>query len=133
MTCEVTYKGELRCEMTHLQSGDKIITDAPTDNHGRGKAFSPTDLTSSSTAVCALTTIGIAAEMHGFNIEGSKAEVTKVMSNNPRRISEVHITFYFPFFNYSQKEKKLIEHAARTCPVMLSLHPDIKKEMTFIF
>lgn len=131
MTAEIVYRGELRNELTHVLSGTKIFTDAPPDNKGKGEAFSPTDLVAVATGACALTTMGIAAQTHGFNIDGSKVEVTKVMASNPRRISEVHIVIDLPKNNYSEKEKEIIERSALTCPVMLSLHPDINKQMKF--
>jgi putative redox protein len=131
MTSEVIYKGELRCEMKHLQSGSIIESDAPTDNHGKGEKFSPTDLVATGTASCALTTIGIAGQTHHINIDGTKATVQKVMAANPRRIAEIHIDFYFPKNNYSDKEKAIIEHTAKTCPVAVSLSPELKLEMKF--
>ena len=129
-TIETTYLGGLRTEATHLQSGTKIITDAPVDNHGKGEAFSPTDLLAESLAGCILTTMGIAANTHGINIDNTKCEVTKIMAPNPRRVAEVVINLQFPG-NYSDKEKAMLEHSARTCPVAISLHPDIKKTIDF--
>ena len=131
MTAEIIYKGELRNELTHLLSGTQILTDAPPDNQGQGRAFSPTDLVAAATGACALTTIGIKAKSHGFIIDGTKVEVLKVMASNPRRIAEIHVIFDFPKNNYSDEEKEIIENTAWTCPVMMSIHPDIKKEMKF--
>jgi uncharacterized OsmC-like protein len=116
-TVRTTYLGNLRTEAEHLQSGNKIITDAPVDNHGRGEAFSPTDLFASSYASCALTIIGIATQTHGFSIDGAVVETTKVMGENPRRIVELIVHFQFPHNNYSDKEKKIIEGAIKGCPV----------------
>ncbi|MBR3303351.1 MAG: OsmC family protein [Bacteroidales bacterium] len=133
MTKMVTvYKGNLRNEITHVQSGTKIITDAPLDNHGKGEAFSPTDLFVSSLGACMLTIMGISAQSYGFNIDGTEIETEKIMSSNPRRVAEIKINIKFPAgSNYTEQQKRLIESAAKTCPVANSLHPDIKKEITF--
>jgi putative redox protein len=133
-TAEITYTGELRTEAIHTQSGVQIITDAPKDNHGKGEAFSPTDLVSSALASCMLSIVGILARTHNFNIDGTKASVLKVMAANPRRIKEIHVAITFPESqNYSDKEKVMIENAIRTCPVALSLHPDIEQKLSIKF
>lgn len=130
-TSKVTYTGDLRTSAVHLKSGNEIITDAPTDNQGKGEAFSPTDLLATSLGSCILTIVGIAAKSHGFVIDGATAEITKVMAENPRRIGEIYVKLQFPDNNYTDKEKVIIERAAKTCPVAYSLHPDIKEEITF--
>ena len=132
-TSKITYTGDLRTSSVHLKSGKEIITDAPIDNQGKGEAFSPTDLLATSLGNCMLTIVGIAAKNHGFNIDGTTAEVTKVMAENPRRVSEIHINLQFPANNYSDKDKSIIERSAKTCPVAHSLHPDIKQEITFSY
>jgi uncharacterized OsmC-like protein len=129
-TIATTYLGGLRTEATHLQSGTKIITDAPTDNQGKGEAFSPTDLLAESLAGCMLTTMGIAARTHGINMDDTKCEVTKIMAANPRRVAEVVINLKFPE-TYDDKQKGILEAAALGCPVMISLHPDLKKTVDF--
>jgi putative redox protein len=129
-TISTTYLGDLRTEATHLQSGTKIITDAPTDNQGKGEAFSPTDLLAESLAGCMLTTMGIAARTHGINMDNTHAEVTKVMAANPRRVAEVVVNLKFPL-QYEEKDKKILEAAALGCPVIVSLHPDVKKTVDF--
>ncbi|GDX52546.1 stress-induced protein OsmC [Bacteroidota bacterium] len=131
MTAEIVYKGELRCEMKHLNSGEIVVTDAPTDNHGKGQAFSPTDIVAAATGSCAVSIMGIASRTHNIQLDGTRVEVLKVMTNNPRKISELHLNFYFTENNYSEKEKAILENAARTCPVILSLHPDIKLDLQF--
>lgn len=130
-TSKITYNGNLRTTSVHLQSGTEIITDAPTDNQGMGEAFSPTDLLATSLGNCMLTIVGIAAKAHSFNIDGTEAEITKVMAAEPRRVAEIHVNLKFPANNYSQKEKDIIERSAKTCPVAYSLHPDIKQEIKF--
>ena len=129
-TSHVTYLGGLRTEAIHLRSGNKIITDAPPDNQGRGEFFSPTDLLATSLASCMITIIGIAAQTHGFNIDGTTARVTKVMANDPRRVAEVIINLDFPHNNYSDKEKKIIEHAVKNCPVAKSLQPELNQNVS---
>ncbi|MDB5156825.1 MAG: OsmC-like protein [Mucilaginibacter sp.] len=129
-TIHTTYLGGLRTEATHLQSGTKIITDAPTDNKGKGEAFSPTDLLAESLAGCMLTTMGIAADAHGIDMDGTECEVTKIMAANPRRVAEVVTNLKFPK-EYTDHEKNILEKAALTCPVAVSLHPDVVKTVNF--
>lgn len=130
MTSKVTYSGELRTKSVHLQSGSEIITDAPTDNNGRGEAFSPTDMVANSLATCMFTIMGIKANQMGVNFDGSTASVTKIMRSEPRMISKIIVEFDMNL-SADGKTKILLERAAMTCPVYLSLHPDIEKEVTF--
>ena len=131
MTIETIYTGELRTQATHLASQNTIITDAPLDNNGKGEAFSPTDLLAASLGSCMLTIMGISANAHGFSIDGTNISITKIMAANPRRVGEIIVDFTFPVNNYSDKEKMLIEKAAASCPVALSLHPDLKQTINF--
>jgi len=130
MTSKVTYTGDLRTKSVHLQSGNEIITDAPTDNNGKGEAFSPTDMVANSLATCMFTIMGIKANQMNINIEGSIASVTKIMQSEPRMISKIIIVFDMNI-SADEKTKTILERAALTCPVYLSLHPDIQKEVTF--
>jgi putative redox protein len=130
-TSKITYNGGLRTSSVHERSGNEIITDAPVDNKGQGQAFSPTDLMATSLGNCMLTIIGIAAQEHGFNIDGTTCEITKVMAENPRRVSEIVVNFQFPANDYTDKVKTIIERSAHTCPVAYSIHPDIVKNVTF--
>lgn len=132
-TANTLYLGELRTQATHQRSGQVIITDAPPDNKGKGEAFSPTDLLATALASCMITIMGISAREHGFNIDGTTAKIWKIMASDPRRVGEVKIELNFPKKNYTDKEKKFIEKAAYTCPVYLSLHPDLKKTITLNF
>jgi putative redox protein len=126
-TAEVIYTGELRTEATHLKSGNKLITDAPTDNNGRGEYFSPTDLVATALGSCMITIIGISARNQGFDIDGTTITITKIMADNPRRIGEIIVELIFPANNYTDPQKRVIEHITRNCPVALSLHPDVKQ------
>jgi putative redox protein len=130
-TIKTRYPGELRTQATHVRSGNTLITDAPVDNKGKGEAFSPTDLLAASLGSCAMTIIGIAAHTHGFNVDGTEIRITKIMAENPRRVGEVILEFDFPGNNYSEKEKAIIENAARTCPVAKSLNPELKQTIIF--
>jgi len=129
-TSIVRYLGELRTSSMHLQSGTEILTDAPTDNHGRGEAFSPTDLVTNSLATCMITIMAIKARDMDLELKGTTAEVTKIMAAEPRRISEIHINFEMNL-DADDKTKTILERAAMTCPVYHSLHPDIKKMIIF--
>jgi len=129
-TIETVYLGDLRTEATHVQSGTKIITDAPVDNHGRGEAFSPTDLLSASLASCMLTIMGIKARSLNIDIDNTRCSVTKIMAADPRRVAEIVISFQFPK-KYTQKEQIILERAALTCPVYYSVNEDLKKTIDF--
>lgn len=129
-TSKVIYQGDLRTSSTHLQSGSTVLTDAPTDNYGRGEAFSPTDMVANSLATCMFSIMGIKARSMEIDLNDSSAEVTKIMQAEPRKISEIIVTFEMKI-SIDEKSKMILERAAMTCPVFLSLHPDIKKTVTF--
>ena len=130
ITSKIEYLGELRTNAIHLQSGNSILTDAPTDNHGKGEAFSPTDMVANSLATCMITIMAIKARDMDIELKGTTAEVTKVMAAEPRRISEIHIVFQMNLTE-DKKIKTILEKTAVTCPVHYSLNPDIKKVITF--
>ena len=131
-TMKTVYLGNLRTEAEHLQSGNKIITDAPLDNNGKGEAFSPTDLLATSLGSCMLTIMGISAPAYGYNLEGTVIETEKIMGTDPRRVVELKLNITFPKDNnYTDRQKRVIEASAKSCPVYNSLHPDIKKSITF--
>lgn len=130
MTSKVTYLGNLRTESVHLQSGSKMITDAPVDNHGKGEAFSPTDTVATALATCMITVMGIKAKSMDVDIKGVTAEVIKIMSSSPRMISEIIVKVEFPM-TFAEKTRKILENTGMNCPVLLSLHPDIKKDISF--
>ncbi|HUH50470.1 MAG TPA: OsmC family protein [Flavobacterium sp.] len=130
MTSKVTYTGQLSTASVHLQSGTTIITDAPTDNNGKGQAFSPTDMVSNSLATCMFTIMGIKANQLGVNFDGSTAAVTKVMQAEPRRIGKIIIVFEMNL-ETDQKTQTILERAGLSCPVFLSLHPEIEKDISF--
>ena len=131
MTSSITYVGGLRTEAVHIQSGDKIRTDAPKDNHGKGEAFSPTDLLATSLGCCMISIMGIVAMKNNFVFEGGTAGITKHMEANPRRVGEVEVILNMPKGNFTPEQKKMLETAALNCPVAKSLHPDLKQTVTF--
>ena len=130
MTSKITYLGELRTSSIHLQSGSEILSDAPTDNHGRGEAFSPTDTVANALGACMISIMGIKAMQMGLDMVGSTAEVTKVMQAEPRKIAKISVVINMNL-EADEKTRTIFERAAMTCPVFLSLHPDIEKEVTF--
>jgi putative redox protein len=127
------YQGQLRTEAIHLKSGTHINTDAPTDNHGRGEAFSPTDLTCISLASCKMTTMGILAQREGIDLAGLRCEVEKIMAASPRRIAEIVVDMYLPNPDLTDKQRQMLKNAALTCPVALSLSPEVKRTVNFHF
>lgn len=130
-TSSVEYIGDLRTTSVHLRSGNTIVTDAPPDNNGKGEAFSPTDLLSTSLGCCMLTIMGIVARRHELDITGTQADITKIMAENPRRVTEIVVEMRLPKNNFTEKDKQLLENAALACPVAKSLHPDLKQTVTF--
>ncbi|CAM4048418.1 OsmC family protein [Flavobacterium sinopsychrotolerans] len=130
MTSKVTYLGDLRTSSMHLQSGTEILSDAPLDNNGKGEAFSPTDTVANALASCMMTIMGIKACEMNVDLQGSTAAVTKIMNAEPRRIGAIEI--YFDMVGTTdQKNKTILERSAMSCPVFLSLHPEIEKRITF--
>lgn len=130
----VNYLGDLRTEATHLKSGSKFITDAPPDNNGKGEAFSPSDTVCVALASCMITIMGIAARRENLDLKGLKANIVKIMVAEPRRIAEIQINFVMPdTVILSDKQKLVLQRAAHTCPVALSLHPEIKQTVSFNF
>lgn len=129
-TIETIYLGDLRTEITHVQSGNKVITDAPTDNNGKGEYISPTDMVAAALGSCMMTLMAIAARRMEIELKGTRIEIQKVMAADPRRIAEIRLDFYFPG-EYSEKDRKILERAAETCPVGKSLHPDLKQVVNY--
>lgn len=130
-TIKTIYLGELRTESEHLQSGNKVITDAPTDNRGKGEYFSPTDLLATALGSCIMTIMGITARDNEIDLEGTEVNVTKIMASEPRRVKNVIIEFNFPQKKYSNRDKEIVESVAGTSPVPLSLHPDLEQTIKF--
>lgn len=133
ITSKVVYKGELSTSATHEKSGTEIITDAPTDNNGLGRSFSPTDMLATSLASCMITIMAIRANESLWNIEGTNASVTKVMASNPRRVSEVKIEMEIYDRGLSNIQKQILEKAALSCPVALSLSTLLKQTVSFTY
>ena len=130
MTSKVTYLGDLRTSSIHIQSGSENISDAPLDNNGKGEAFSPTDSVANALATCMMTIMGIKARDLNVDLKGATAAVTKIMNIEPRRIGAIEIVFEMVGVS-EQKDKTILERAAMTCPVFLSLNADIEKRITF--
>ncbi|CAH0994875.1 hypothetical protein EMA8858_00988 [Emticicia aquatica] len=132
-TSKIVYLGDLRTQATHLQSNETIITDAPVDNNGKGEAFSPTDLAATSLGSCAMTIMGIVAKREGLDLSGTTIEITKIMSGEaPRRIAKIEVNFTMKTSEILTDEVKAkYVRAALTCPVSLSLHPDIEQVFNF--
>ncbi len=134
-TSKIIYLNELRTSATHLASNNSIVTDAPVDNHGKGEAFSPTDLAATSLASCMITVLGIHADKNGINMGGTNAEVTKIMSSEgPRRIVGIDVKLEIVTTEeMDEKQRIILERVARTCPVSLSLHPELKQNIEITF
>ena len=129
---KILYQGRLRTIITHTLTGEIIETDAPIDNNGKGEKFSPTDLFASSLGSCMLTIMGIAAQSHGFNIDGSSVNAEKIMGKNPRRVSEIHLDISIKGV-LTEKQREILMKAAKHCPVSKSIHPEIKENISFNF
>ena len=126
-----TYEGQLRTSAKHGPSGSLVETDAPADNHGRGERFSPTDLLATSLGTCMMTIMGIFAERNEIDLTGTRVKVLKEMTPEPpSRVAKLTVEMTIPLPGDHPKAGA-IEKAAMTCPVFLSLHPDIEKPVTF--
>ena len=131
MTSKVTYLGNLRTSCTHLASGNTIITDAPVDNHGKGEAFSPTDLVATSLASCMITIMGIYCQEHGIVFNSCEASILKVMASSPRRIEKVLVEMDLNGNNWDEKIRHKVIAAGKACPVARTLEGNV--ELEFIF
>ena len=130
---DVIYEGGLRARAVHGPSGCELVTDAPVDNHGKGESFSPTDLVATALATCAMTIMGIAARREGFSIDGSSCHIEKHMTADPpRRIGSLPLHFKINA-DLDATQRKALEDAARSCPVTLSIHPEIDAPVTFSY
>ncbi|NJN41052.1 MAG: OsmC family protein [Flammeovirgaceae bacterium] len=126
------YTGGLRTILTHTRSNSSITTDAPVDNHGRGEAFSPTDLLSAALCSCMITVMGIYAEKEGIDLTGLSGEVVKTMSSDPRRVSKIDIVLSYDLQATADQKQKLKE-IALSCPVALSLSESLRQNIKFNF
>jgi putative redox protein len=127
----VEYEGGLRCRTEHAPSKASFTTDAPVDNHGKGESFSPTDLVATALASCMLTTMGIVAERHRWNLAGATARVEKSMVADPvRRIGKLAVMVRIPG-SFDAPAKEVLERTALTCPVFKSLHPSVEIPVAF--
>ena len=129
-TSKIVYKGELRTSCIHIQSGTEILTDAPTDNHGKGEAFSPTDLVATALGSCMVSIMAIKSKDLELDLENSTVEITKIMQAEPRKIARIEVVLNMAI-DTTEKNKIILERATMHCPVLLSLHPDIDKEVVF--
>ena len=130
MTSKVTYLGDLRTSSIHIQSGTEVLSDAPVDNNGKGEAFSPTDSVANALATCMFTIMGIKARDLNVDLSSSTAAVTKIMKAEPRMISAIEVVFDMNLA-VDEKTKTILERAAMTCPVFLSLSSEIEKRIAF--
>lgn len=129
VTITAKYEGDLCCTATHGPSDARLNTDAPKDNEGLGRYFSPTDLVATALGTCILTTMGIVARRHGIELQGAEVKVEKHMNAQPRRIGRLPVEVVIRG-NFDDAQKKLLENAAHTCPVHKSLHPDVQAPIT---
>ena len=132
-TSLVSYLGELRTEALHPRSGERILTDAPVDNRGKGAAFSPTDLLCTALATCMMTTMGISAQGHDIPILGMEARVLKHMASDPRRVQRVEVELTVQVEGLTERWRTILEHSARTCPVAVSLSSELVQDISIRF
>src|SRR5512147_194986 len=133
VTIDIQYTGDLHCRATHGPSGQQFTTDAPTDNGGKGAAFSPTDLVATALGACLTTVMALAANRLGVDLDGTKVRVVKEMTANPvRRIGALTATVTLPpGRRLSAEDRLILERTANTCPVKQSLHPDVRVDIRF--
>ena len=127
------YLGELRCRAKHGPSGVELVSDAPTDNLGRGESFSPTDLLVTALVTCQMTTMGIAAQKDGVVLDGTRVYAEKHMSvDPPRRVTRIVVKMDFPA-RIPKEYRERLERIAWACPVARSINPDITLDVAFSY
>lgn len=132
MTASIVYKGHLRCECTHIQSGTVIETDAPTDNRGKGERFSPTDTLCVALATCVVTTMALKANDMDIDLSNTSIAVTKHMLSDPRRIGKIDVILGFPSsLQLDDKDRTILQRTGDLCPVAKSLHPDLQVNIEY--
>ena len=132
MTSTVTYDGNLRTVGQHQKSGTTIETDAPVDNNGKGERFSPSDLVATALGSCMLTIMGMRAVEMKVDLKGTRIDVEKIMKQDPRRIGGLNLTFHFPdSLEINERQQKILQKAAETCPVAYSINPEIELNVNF--
>jgi putative redox protein len=132
MTASIVYKGHLRCECTHIQSGTVIETDAPTDNRGKGERFSPTDTLCVALATCVVTTMALKANDMEIDLTGTSIAVTKHMLSDPRRIGKIEVILTFrEHLQLEEKDRTILKRVGDNCPVAKSLHPDLEVKIEY--
>ena len=120
-----SYLGDLNCEAIHLQSGNRIKTDAPLDHFGKGECFSPTDLLATSLGTCLLTIMAIKAKSKGFELGDIYLNIEKLMTqNNERKIKKLMIDIFIPD-STSNKTIDFLKKASEDCPVSRNLSQEI--------
>ena len=117
MSVEITgkYLGAKKVELVHGPSGEVLITEAPKDNGGEGKSFSPTDLVAAAYGSCVMTTIAIVAERSGMNVAGMHMRVEKHMQTEPRRIGQIPLVVHLPEA-LADHERQKLERAGLAVP-----------------
>ena len=131
-TARITYLGNLRTSCEHLASGTKILTDAPVDNHGKGEAFSPTDLVATSLASCMMTIMGIYCAEHGISFETCEASIEKHMTSGPRRIERIVVHMDLSGNQWDDHTRKKVIMAGRACPVAKTLEGNVELEFNYL-
>ena len=130
---DVTYQVGLRCQAVHGPSGQKLVTDAPVDNHGKGESFSPTDLVATALGTCILTIMGIVAEREKIDLTSLRITVQKEMSAEPpRRIAKLATRIVMPK-GLTEPQKVKLEKAAHTCPVHQTLQGKVDLPIEFVY
>lgn len=129
---DIWYEGDLSTRCVHSDNKAEIFTDAPKDNQGLGRVFSPTDLFAASLGSCMLTLMGIAAKRLNIDIKGMRAHVTKEMAAAPsRRIGKLKVEFFCPIRPSTDEAIAKLVQMAENCPVKVSLHPDIVLDISY--
>ena len=126
----IEYVGDLHCKATHVPSGAELVTDAPADNMGKGETFSPTDLVATALGTCILTAMGVKAQSMGIDLAGSTVVVDKEMASGPRRIGRLATNVAIPH-RLAERDRKVLEATAFTCPVHKSMSSDVEMPITF--
>jgi uncharacterized OsmC-like protein len=126
------YVGQKKCELIHEPSGSILVTEAPRDNGGEGRSFSPTDLVGAALGSCIMTTIAIVAERGGVSVEGMHMRVEKHMGTEPRRIAQLPVVIHLPE-KLDPAERQKLERAGLACPVHKSLHSEVEMQIQFVY